>query len=203
VNCFCTFVTFTASYCTGLLPLQLELLLVHFVHISDVVHRQFLIIRCYYRYFIVLYIHQDNMPYIYTSVRDYQARDQDNYSHSHSKRSVDNLIDSLPGVLQQFRAPDHQSVHRDHSSARRDDSRPSRRDNLRPARKDNWMVDYENQVSRRFVELRKTQLKFPIFKCIILRNYCMDCFENLTTSSFQGILWPYIVRIINLSAILI
>ena len=50
----------------------------------------------------------------------------------------------------------------------------------------NWMVDYENQVSRRFVELRKTQLKFPIFKCIILRNYCMDCFENLTTSSFQA-----------------
>jgi len=45
-----------------------------------------------------------------------------------------------------------------------------------------WMVDYEDQVSRRFVELRKTPLKFLIFKCIILRNYSMDCFENLTTS---------------------
>jgi len=66
-----------------------------------------------------------------------------------------------------------------------------------------WMVDYENQVSRRFVELRKTPLKFSIFKCIILRNYCMDYFENLTTSSFQAILWMYIIWIINLSAILI
>jgi len=65
------------------------------------------------------------------------------------------------------------------------------------------MVDYEDQVSRRFVELRKTPLKFLIFKCIILRNYCMDCFENLTTSSFQAILCLYIVWIINLSDILI
>jgi len=40
------------------------------------------------------------------------------------------------------------------------------------------MVDYENQVSCRFVELRKTPLKFLILKCILLRNYCMDCFEN-------------------------
>jgi len=55
------------------------------------------------------------------------------------------------------------------------------------------MVDYENQVSRRFVELRKTPLQFRIFKCIMLRNYGIDCFENLTTSSFQAILWPYIV----------
>jgi len=55
------------------------------------------------------------------------------------------------------------------------------------------MVDYENQVSRRFVELRKTPLKFLIFKCILLRNYCMDCFENLTATSFQAIPWLYIV----------
>ena len=65
------------------------------------------------------------------------------------------------------------------------------------------MVDYENRVSRRFVELRKTPLQFRIFKCIMLRNYCMDCCENLTTSSFQATLWQYIVWIINLSAILI
>jgi len=134
VNCFCTFVMFTASYCTGLLPLQLGLFLVHFVHIAIVVHRQLLIIRCYYRYFIVLYIHQDNMPYIYTSMRDYQDRDQDNYSHSHSKRTMDNLTDSLLDVLQQFRAPDNQLALRDHSPSHRDDSRLSRRDNRRSAK---------------------------------------------------------------------
>jgi len=49
------------------------------------------------------------------------------------------------------------------------------------------MADYENQVSPRFVELRKTQLKFLVLICLLLYNYCMDFSETLTTISVHAV----------------